>query len=64
MIDLFTEDEVSRAKSLLRNQSNPHYRILEEIVTAEVMQRIDDETGQKNDRDYMAYRLEYVAGQH
>ena len=36
-------------------------RIRDEIITDEVMKRIDGETGQENDRRYMAYRLEYVA---
>lgn len=62
MIDLFTEDEVQRAKTILKASSTPHARILDEIVTDEVMQRINRDTGQENDRRYMAYRLEYVAG--
>lgn len=59
MIDLFTEDEVQRAKTILKSS---HTRILGEIVTDEVVQRINRDTGQENDRRYMAYRLEYVAG--
>lgn len=61
MIDLFTEDEVQRAKTILKSSSTPHTRILDEIVTDEVVQRINRDTGQENDRRYMAYRLEYVA---
>lgn len=61
-IDLFTRDEVQRAKTIMRDGPTPHARILDEIVTDEVMQRINRDTGQENDRRYMAYRLEYVAG--
>lgn len=62
MIDLFTEDEVARAKRLVaRNPLNAHPYIREEIVTDEVMKRIDETTGQANDRNYMAYRLEHLA---
>ena len=64
MIDLYTEDEVKRAKDIIatsRDSAQVSQRIRDEIVTDEVMERIDRETGQKNDRRYMAYRLEYVA---
>lgn len=62
MIDLFTEDEVQRAKTTLKSSSvTSHSRILDEIITDEVAQRINRDTGQENDRRYMAYRLEYVA---
>ena len=60
-IDLFTEDEVLRARKLLQESAIPHQAILDTIVTDEVMARIDLSTGQRNDRRYMAYRLEYVA---
>lgn len=60
-IDLFTEDEVRRARKLLQESAIPHQAILDTIITDEVMARIDLSTGQRNDRRYMAYRLEYVA---
>lgn len=63
-IDLFTRDEVQRAKTILSSSMDTvqkNKRLRDEIITDEVMQRIDRETGQKNDRRYMAYRLEYVA---
>lgn len=60
-IDLFTEDEVRRARKLLKESAIPHQAILDTIITDEVMERIDLSTGQRNDRRYMAYRLEYVA---
>lgn len=63
-IDLFTRDEVQRAKTILSSSMDSvqkNKRLRDEIVTDEVMERIDRETGQKNDRSYMAYRLEYVA---
>ena len=62
MIDLFTEDEVQRAKAIMRDGPTPHTRILDEIISDETMQRINRDTGRENDRRYMAYRLEYVAG--
>lgn len=62
MIDLFTEDEVQRAKTILKSSNTPSARIRDEIVTDEVVQRINRDTGRENDRRYMAYRLEYVAG--
>ena len=64
MIDLFTEDEVQRAKTILatsRDSAQASQRIRDEIVTDEVIERINRETGQENYRRYMAYRLEYVA---
>lgn len=65
MIDLFTEDEVSRARSVIATSMDlrqRHQRLFDEIVTPEVMARIDAATGQANNRDYMAYRVEYLAG--
>lgn len=62
--DLFTELEVQRAKDIIatsRDTPQISQRIFDEIITDEVMKRIDKETGQTNDRKYMAYRLEYVA---
>ena len=64
MIDLYTEGEVKRAKDIIatsRDSAQVSQRIRDEIITDEVMKRIDGETGQENDRRYMAYRLEYVA---
>lgn len=63
-IDLFTADEVKRAKKLMRETATPHARIRDDIITEEVMTRIDRETGQPNNRGYVAYRLEYIASQH
>ena len=64
MIDLFTAAEVQRAKDIIATSmdgAQVSSRIRDEIITDEVMKRIDGETGQENDRRYMAYRLEYVA---
>jgi len=65
MIDnCFTESEVQRARDIIktsRDSAQASQRIRDEIVTDEVMGRIDKSTGQKNDRAYMAYRLEYLA---
>ena len=63
-IDLFTAAEVQRAKDIIATSmdgAQASSRIRDEIVTDEVMQRINRDTGQENDRRYMAYRLEYVA---
>ncbi len=63
-IDLFTAAEVQRAKDIIATSMDgvqASSRIREEIITDEVMKRIDGETGQENDRRYMAYRLKYVA---
>ena len=64
MIDLFTDREVQAARVILKSSHDSvqaHRRILNEIVTDEVMARIDADTGQPNSRDYMAYRLGYIA---
>lgn len=61
MIDLFTKDEVRRARKLVATSLTPHGLICAEIVTPDVMRRIDAATGQSNDQHYMAYRLEYLA---
>lgn len=63
-IDLFTETEIRAAKKIMQNTATPHEAIVEKVVTEEVMARIDAETGQPNDRSYVAYRLEYIASQH
>ncbi len=63
-VDVFTTEEVKRAKEIVRTCVHPdqaHKRILNEIVTPEVVERINRETGQPNLARYMAYRLEYVA---
>lgn len=60
-IDLFTADEVKRAKEILKGTLIPMPAIRDQIITDEVMQRINRETGQENHREYMAYRLEHIA---
>lgn len=63
-VDLFTSDELKRAKDIIatsRDSAQASQRIRDEIITDEVMKRIDGETGQENDRRYMAYWLEYFA---
>lgn len=64
-IDLFTVSEVRKAKNILTNGNGApaHFRLMDEVLTPEVMRRIDNEAGLLNDRDYIAYRLEYIAGQ-
>ena len=63
-IDLFTAAEVQRAKDIIATSmdgAQASSRIRDEIITDEVMKRINRESGQENDRRSMAYRLEYVA---
>ena len=65
-VDLFTSDELKRAKDIIatsRDSAQASQRIRDEIVTEEVMERINRESGQENDRRYMAYRLEYIAAE-
>jgi len=37
-----------------------HKELLAKVVTPEAMERIDRITGQKNDKDYIAYAIEYA----
>ena len=65
-VDLFTTDELKRAKDIIatsRDSAQVSQRIRDEIITDEVMERINRESGQENDRRYMAYRLEYIASE-
>ena len=64
MIDFFTDAEVQAARVILKSSHDSvqaHRRVINEVVTEKVMDRIDTATGQENSRDYMAYRLEYIA---
>ncbi|MBS1982840.1 MAG: hypothetical protein JST16_01605 [Bdellovibrionales bacterium] len=63
MIDLFTESEVRRAQAVLKDGGVVNQKLYN-VVTEKVMQRIDEQTGQQNDRRYMTYRLEYIAATH
>ena len=56
-IDWFELDEVRRAIG------QAHDYIFDNIITEEVMVRINKESGQTNNRRYMAYRLEHIANQ-
>lgn len=56
--DLFTEDEVRRAQKFIAANTPEE---IPTIVTDEVMERINKETGQENVQLYMAYRLQYTA---
>lgn len=62
-VDLFTAAEVKAAKRILAAEPFATDRVRQEIVTPEVMARINRETGQANDRLYMTYRLIYFAGE-
>lgn len=61
MIDLFTKEEIEAAKKILREHKFAAHNEILKIVDEKVMERIDKQTGQKNVRSYMAYRLEYFA---
>ena len=56
-IDLFTKDEIRRARSMSVNE-------IEEKIITKIMARIDRMTGQENLPRYMAYRLHYIASTH
>ena len=65
-VDLFTVEELKRAqdiRSTSRDNLQFIQRVQDDILTDEVMARIDKATGQTNDRKYMAYRIEYVLGE-
>ncbi len=62
-IDLFTADEVKRAKKIMQRSLIAMPAIRDQIVTEKMMERIDRETGQQNHREYIAYRLEHIANQ-
>lgn len=63
-IERFTRDEVQRAKSIIKTSMDDMQavnRILAEVVTPEVIRRIDIETRQADAPRYMAYRLQHLA---
>lgn len=62
-IDLFTSEEVRKARDIQATAAcwEINHTILNTVITDEVMARIDAETHQKNDRRYMAYRLQHIA---
>ena len=62
-IDVFTTEEVERAKRIIKasmDELQKTNRIMDEVITEDVMQRIDRETGQVNFRRYMAYRIQKI----
>ncbi len=65
-IDVYTHDEVNHAKRILNELKGApaNDRLQAEVVTEEVMTRINQETGQENVRAYIAYRLQFIAEQH
>lgn len=56
--DVFTEAELSEAIDIVERNALPTDKLMERVVTDEVMARINESTGQENDRRYMAYALE------
>lgn len=62
IVEIFTQDEIKRAAEIIADMPiTPHRRIVDEIVTPAVMERIDRETGQENNTAYVAYLLEFAA---
>lgn len=59
---LFTADELKRALDIFAASKPGTFcdNVVREVVTPEVMARIDALTGQKNDARYMGYALEYA----
>ncbi len=62
-VDLFTAAEVKAARRIIAAEPFATDRVRQEVVTPEVMARINRETGQSNDRLYMTYRLIHIAGE-
>lgn len=62
--DIFTDAELRAATALYKKRDSLvggfAARCKAEIVTPEVLARINDKTGQQNDALYLAYMLEYA----
>jgi len=59
--DLFTDDEIAKAKQIINTDPLPNKRLVDEVVTP-AMKHINEVTGQENDARYFAYALErYLA---
>lgn len=59
---LFTKEEFRRAQQIVReaNGGTVNKKLIEHVVTPEVMKRIDEATGQENLNTYWAYLLEFL----
>jgi hypothetical protein len=60
--ELFTEEELRRAVRLYNRSAVGHFNkdCVREIVTPEVVARINKLLGQENDAGYLAYVIEYA----
>lgn len=60
--DLFTNDELQRAAKLYDRSVVGRFNenCVREIVTPEVVERINKQLGQENDARYLAYVIEYA----
>lgn len=59
IIDLFTENEIMRAKTIIANMTGSG-RVVDAIrrrVTRPALDRINAATGQENDAQYLAYAI-------
>lgn len=64
--ELFTINELKRAAELLtacqRDGRRFNSVVINELLTAEVLARINRKTGQENDPRYLGYMLEFAVG--
>lgn len=57
---LFTKDEIKKAMKIVRDNPQPNDLLKRDVLTPEVMARIDETTGQENNIDYLCYALQYA----
>lgn len=57
--DLFTDEQIKKAIKIIKSESRPHARLIDEIVTPN-MERINEVTRQENHAGYIAYALEWA----
>lgn len=60
--EVFPTDVINKAREHVRRGHTPLHDHLRALLTDEVMAGINQRTGQENDRDYLAYVLEYALG--
>lgn len=60
--DLFTDQEIKRAAELFERAQPGTFctTVVREVITPEVLARIDQRLGQKNDARYWGYALEHA----
>ena len=61
-LEIFTEAELTKAAARLKARREFHAWAIESIIEP-ALPRINRATGQENDAGYLAYALEFAAGQ-